>query len=271
MLNKIKCIFADEGIDQTGVISAESFEIINPHLLPAGMRINSCIVFLVPYKTKDKNTDSFGVADFARSMDYHAFFHELYLRIIPKLNDAFCGEYFFGFCDHSPINEKLAAARAGLGIIGRNSLLINQLYGSYVFIGSLLTTLSLPVTETEIKPCTDCRICELNCPADAISVKGIIKEKCLSYISQKKVKTKEEFLLLKSGNIAWGCDICQNVCPLNKGKKLSGLDYFSICRLNSISEELIASLSDEQFSKYAFSWRGKNALLENLRNLKNGL
>jgi epoxyqueuosine reductase QueG len=186
--------------------------VINARLMPDA-EIKSCIVFLVPYRTEYMIRDNYGISLYARSQDYHRFFGELYGRILPFLEALFPGEKFFGFADHSPVNEKLAAAKAGLGRIGRNSLLINEKYGSYVFIGSLLTTLPLPAAVREIKGCDNCGVCADFCPVKAIGGKGIAAEKCLSHISQKKSKNENELALLRKNNIVWGCDICQTDAP----------------------------------------------------------
>lgn len=267
MFEKIKEIFQNEKIEYIGVIPADEMTVINERLLP-DFDIKSCIVFLVPYKTDYEIKDNYGISLYARSQDYHFYFTELYSRIIPRLSELFPNEKFFGFADHSPVNEKLAAAKAGLGCIGRNSLLINEKYGSFVFIGSLLTTLPLPATENEIKGCMNCGNCVRCCPVQAIAEKGIVKEKCLSYLSQKKNKNENELLILRKNNTVWGCDICQIQCPMNKNKALSDIEYFKQNRLNNVSEELINRMPDEVFKKYPFSWRGKNTILQNLKNLQ---
>lgn len=269
MFEKIKTIFLNEKIEYVGVIPASEMTVIHPRLLP-NADIKSCIVFLVPYKTDDMVSDNCGISIYARSMDYHLFFCALYQKILPLLEEMFPNERFFGFADHSPVNEKLAAAKAGLGCIGRNSLLINEKYGSYVFLGSLLTTLSLPAAAKEIETCGNCGICVSCCPVQAICEKGIIAEKCLSYISQKKNKNENDYLLLRKNNTAWGCDICQNRCPMNKNVQTSAIDYFRKNRLDNITEELIKNMPDAVFQKYAFAWRGKSIILQNLRNLQNG-
>jgi epoxyqueuosine reductase len=266
IMNKIKNIFFHEKIEYIGVIPASEMTVINARLMPDA-DIKSCIAFLVPYKTDDTIRDNCGISVYARSLDYHTFFSELYSRIIPQLSMLFPEEIFFGFADHSPVNEKLAAAKAGLGCIGRNSLLINEKYGSFVFIGSILTTLSLPADIHDIEACDNCGLCVSCCPVHAIGERGIIPEKCLSYISQKKNKNENELHLLRKNNTVWGCDICQNRCPMNSKKKMSDIDYFKKNKLDNVTEELISSMPDEVFRKYAFAWRGKNTILQNLRNI----
>lgn len=106
------------------------------------------------------------------------------------------------------------------------------------------------------------------CPSGAIGDSGINPEKCLSAISQKKIKTEEETVLLKKNKTVWGCDLCQNICPMNGNKKLSEFEFFHTNRLNNITEELIQNMPEDVFRTYPFSWRGKQTILENLRLIR---
>ena len=174
------------------------------------------------------------------------------------------GYTFYGFCDHSPINEKLAAAKCGLGVIGRNSLFIDEVYGSFVFLGSILTNSINNTNVSKIKNCLNCGKCATACPNNAINEHGIDRTKCLSAISQKKNKTDDEKELLKTNNIVWGCDICQNVCPHNIYAKISPIPYFETTRIAFIDKYFIEDVSDEEFNKYAFSYKGRKIVLDNI-------
>ena len=267
MIDFIKKVFTNQRINQVGILSAINLTIINPSLLPKDTVINSCIVFLVPYNVHEEVQDSLGVSVYARIRDYHIYFRELFERIIPALEARFPGERFFGYADHSPINEKLAAASAGLGVIGRNSLLINAEYGSYIFIGELLTTLSLLSCPQAIRSCGGCGLCLKTCPTKAIGQKGIIREQCLSHISQKRTVSEEELSLLRKSKIVWGCDFCQSVCPMNKGKNPAIDSYFTNKRLSNITEELITDMPEQVINTYPFAWRGRDVILRNIRNI----
>lgn len=260
MLKYIKEILANEGITRIGMIDIADCDIINERILPDGVK--SAIIFLIPYRSEAPIAND-GFSEYARIYDYHMFSKELYERILNKLSEN-SGYKFFGFCDHSPINEKLAAAKCGLGVIGRNSLLIDDIYGSYIFVGSILTDAKSTETAKEIQLCENCGNCIKACPNSAIIEQGIDRFKCLSGISQKKSKTPEEKELLKKHNIVWGCDICQNVCPHNKNAEISPIPYFKKTRIAKIDKDFILSLSEEDFKKYAFSYKGRKLVLDNI-------
>lgn len=259
MLDKISAILADEGITRVGITAIENCDIINKSLLPEYAR--SVIMMCIPYRTtKEKGTDGF--SEYCRIYDYHGFYRSLFERIVPKIHNLGCR--CTGFSDYSPINEKLAAAKCGLGIIGCNSLLIDKVYGSYIFLGSVITDIECSIPAHDIEFCNDCGKCVRACPNGAVLPHGIDISRCLSGISQKESRTEEENAILKHHGIAWGCDICQEVCPYNKSAKLSEIPYFVKTRLNHISKEFVEGLSDEEFTRYAFSYKGKKLVLDNI-------
>lgn len=259
MFESIKRIFAAEGITRVGVIDINECDIINQRILPPDAR--KVIIFCLPYRSEN-DIECDGFSEYARIYDYHKYSSSLYSRII-ELMVKETGDSFYGFCDHSPINEKLAAAKCGLGVIGRNSLFIDNVYGSFVFLGSVLTNADLNSDVHAIVSCINCGKCVNACPNSAINDNGIDRLKCLSGISQKKNKTDEEKQLLKKHNIAWGCDICQLVCPYND-KELSPIPYFKETRIKNIDARFIESLSDEEFNRYAFSYKGRKIVLDNI-------
>ena len=203
----------------------------------------SVIVFIVPYYTGDYPERN--VSLYAVSKDYHAYFKSLYAEL--PFN-------FKGYADSSPIAEVHIAAAAGLGIIGDNGLLINEKYGSFVFIGEIITDHEFD-TYDEIKPirtCNHCGKCKSACPS---------KVQCLSAITQKRGNlTDDEITLIRNSGIAWGCDICQTVCPHNKNIPLTDIDFFY---------EDIRSVVDEdcEIENRAYEWRGKKCIHRNIKLL----
>lgn len=222
----LKKLLNAEGITEFATVDFERLTVINPRLLNGKPGIKSAAVFLIPYRHAGmKEGGGFNVGLFARCRDYHLYAKGLFERIIPALMAETGGE-IYGYADSSPIDEKGAAATAGLGFIGKNGLLINPVYGSFVFIAELLFTKRL---EEDIRHCDggcgNCTACIDACPAGALKG-GYTRERCLSFISQKKRKTKEDCEVLKANKTVWGCDICQRCCPYNKGAQFSNIAYF---------------------------------------------
>lgn len=261
----MKDIFLNEKITEYGVIPFENDLVINRRLLPT-FDINSIIVFLVPYKSHLEPKDHYGVSSYARVKDYHGYMKCLFERLTPRLEEKY-GLSFCGFSDHSPLNEKLCAAKAGLGVIGKNSLLINKKYGSFVFIGIFVSQLKTDNVAFDIKKCLDCDQCINACPGQAIGDGTILSEKCLSGLSQKKQLTDEEQKTVTDAGLCWGCDVCQDVCPMNKNALFSNLPYFSETFLDNLSPSMIKDMSEDEYNKYAFSWRKKDVLLRNMHFL----
>ncbi len=262
MEKQIQNLLQEEYIDAFGILPLEEVDILRPSLMPEGME--TVIMLAIPYDNGAVYSD--GVSSYAHVSDYHKFFRDLFARMLPRLASVFPGKRFYGFSDHSPISEKSAAAKAGLGVIGKQSLLIHPQYGSYLFLGEIITDLKLPYRVFPIQSCISCGACAEACPTAAINKDGIDAEKCLSALSQKKSLTAEELDVLRSHGIAWGCDHCQACCPYNQFRTVSSVPFFVEHRHGDFSAQEIEEMSEEGFRSFAFSWRGRKRILENLYN-----
>lgn len=263
-MDNIKELLAKEGIDTYGIVDFDKLTVINPRLLPKEEKPLSALILLIPYRRGDVDVkDDLNMGLFARIPDYHGYFRALAVRLAPTLK-SICGGSVYAFADHSPIKEKDAARLCGLGFIGNNSLLVNPVYGSFVFIGCFLFTVHVPelIRHCDLN-CGNCTRCAEACPAGAIKADGISVERCLSALSQKKRKTDAERAELKATKTFWGCDICQNVCPYNAKARLSPIEAFSENVLDNVKPETIRDMDDATFGGYAFSYRGKQTVEEN--------
>ncbi len=259
-------ILNENGISEFAFLPFEDASKANERLWEkCSGKMKTCIITLFPYRTDYTVKDKYVFSAYARTHDYHKRCEQFFNAVIPRLRNELRHE-FEGYADHSPIGEKSAAAMCGLGVIGRNTLLINKKYGSYIFIASILTDMVLESHPSKPTYCIDCGRCMQACPGGAISRDGYEFKKCLSYISQKKTKTEDEWDALRKNNVIWGCDICQDVCPLNTGKALSKDGYFADHVLDNVTEELIAGMQDEIFQEYPFSWRKKEVIMQNFLN-----
>lgn len=170
--------------------------------------------------------------------------------------------------DISPFKEKVLAQEAGLGEIGENNLLLTKDYGSYVFIGEALVKEELSeLKHTKKKICLHCKKCVDACPGKALE-KGFEKENCLSYLTQKNKLTDEETKKLQNSSYFMGCDICQEVCPVNENIPETEIEGFK-GPLLELDYKKIFSLDEETYKKeydnYAFYYKGLEILKRNAR------
>ncbi len=251
---KIKEFLLGEGIEYFSAVKVEKLCVINERIMPENAK--SCVMFFIPYYTgkhEDRNVSLYSV-----SLDYHLYIKELSTKFYGD------GEHYFKFfADTSPINERRAAIDACLGFVGQNGLLFSEKYGSYVFIGTLLTDAEFDEDEYaaggEMKSCKNCGLCKKSCAY----LKGK-RDYCLSELTQRKNVTDEELEIIRSHKLVWGCDVCQEVCPHNKDVEITPIEFFHRNLLERIDADMIENMSKDEFSKRAYAWRGKKTLLRNL-------
>ena len=266
MREQIESIFSGEGIEFFAARDYSELCEINPGLgKRCGVTARSAFIFLVPYYVGEGEN----LSTYSTSLDYHIYIRELTARIISALSELYPEGHFWGFGDHSPIDERHAALTSGLGIAGENGLLINEKYGTYIFIGDIITDLpperifaSLP---KPVLSCEGCGACKSACATGILS--GESRE-CLSAITQKRGELSEgEVALMRKYNTVWGCDLCQRACPHNADPVITPIDFFKKDRISELTTDKINSMSDEQFRERAFAWRGRAVVLRNLAKL----
>ena len=227
--------------------------------LPDGAE--SVVVYLFPYYLGEDVYNNRNVSRYAVPRDYHLVAGGLLERAADALKKEFPDESFVSFTDGSPIPEKTAAALAGLGVIGMNTLLINPEYGSFCFIGEVVTTLEIEPTGRSAGCCEKCGACVRACPAGALQ-NGFEKEKCFSYITQGRALSDGALreAVEKTGTV-WGCDLCQEACPHNAHPALTKIEEFLNSAVPCFSPE-------DDISDRAYSWRGRDVIEKNLTFLK---
>lgn len=302
----IKSIFLDYGIEYCGIAPVkfdnELGKILNDRLeknylsgmeesdikkrLDATLIMNdakSIIVAAFPYYCGE-NEDS-NISMYCRGYDYHIVAKKIMESISEKIVNEFSNleknpmdiktEIFV---DNGPLVDRHLAYISGIGFWGLNGSIITEKYGSYVFIGYIVTNLDIEKDEPLEKTCLKCKRCIKNCPGNALLENySMNAKKCLSYITQKKgILTENEIDIIKKSGSIFGCDVCQNVCPHNKDIEVTNIEELKNNLINKLTLSELENISNREFKRRycdrAFSWRGKGILVRNLEIMegKNG-
>lgn len=223
-------------------------------LLP---EVRSVISFAVPYKKRERIYEKgYGqVARYAFGEDYHIALPKIAKKLVEGLN----GEFKF-YSDAVALLERPLARNAGLGFIGKNTLLIRPGVGSYFLLGEILTDQDIEPTLNIFKGCGACTRCLKSCPTGAIvEPYSIDARKCISYLTIEKggfLSAKERSMI---GEWVFGCDICQEVCPFNHGE---GEEAASV-RLEDLLSIRSNREFDKKFGSTAFNRARRSGLLRN--------
>jgi len=160
------------------------------------------------------------IARYALGRDYHKVLRKRLAKLAARLTDALAPlpHRYRVFTDSAPVLERALAAKAGLGWVGRHSLLLNRDAGSWFFLGEILTDLPLPVDEPDdADQCGACRACVRVCPTDAILPdRTIDARRCIAYLTIENKGVIPEESRSRIGNRVFGCDDCQIHCPWNR-------------------------------------------------------
>ncbi len=253
MKSKIKELMSASGIPDTAVCE---FGFVKDRLLPcrATARLpenpKSIIMAAFPYKVREEAPEN--ISRYAAVKDYHIVCKGLLERAAEICRAEFPHNTFEVFIDNSPIPEVAAGVHAGLGKEGKNGLLIHKKYGSYVFLGEIVTDLELSPDKGGEK-CLDCGRCKAVCPT------MLQKSDCLSSVNQRKGElSREEIAKIKMSGCVWGCDICQENCPENKNAQKTYIDEFIKTYRN-------AYVSGEDTTERAYMWRGIKVIERNIK------
>lgn len=213
------------------------------------------------YKLKGKlSRSSWGI-------DYHKVLKEKIELLINEIKREVDFDYKY-FVDTGPLIDRELARKAGIGYYGKNCSIINDEYGSFIFLGYILTDLELEFSEEVSNKCGDCDLCLRACPTGALEGEySFNPKKCISYLTQTKDNIPIE-LRGKMGIKIYGCDTCQLVCPQNKGiKKANHKEFIPKTTKGYMDLNELLYISNKEFKKkygeMAGSWRGKNILKRN--------
>jgi epoxyqueuosine reductase len=193
------------------------------------------------------------IASYACLPDYHRYLKEKSNELTQFIkSETGCSLKNRFFVDSGPVMEKDFAFQSGLGWIGKNSLFISPIFGSFCLLGCLFVDIELqPDQPNETDLCGECEICIKFCPTNAIAENRTIRaSRCISFLTTNYKGQIPGELCRKIGNNVFGCDICQKVCPLNYRDQKNGFDkekYFW-----PIIDSKIDLLSELFFTEEAF-------------------
>ncbi len=190
------------------------------HILPSARTVVALgTVYNVdrPYSVENTDPRQAALARYAWGDDYHIVIQRRLDALLAWLREM-AGESFEGraYVDTGPVQERVYAQYAGLGWIGKNTCLINPELGSWIFLSEIICNLGLTPDEPTFDRCGTCTLCLASCPTGALVEPGVLDStRCLSYLTienKTSIPAEHRHAL---GEHAYGCDICQDVCPWN--------------------------------------------------------
>lgn len=190
---------------------------LDPTLLVDGAKSVVSLLFNYYPEQTQHHTDAPKISKYAYGKDYHEVIKEKLKEFLHTLKEKIGDVNGRAFVDSAPVLDKAWAKRSGLGWIGKNANLINKQQGSFFFIAELIIDLDLDYDGPIADYCGTCTRCLDACPTEAIVAPYIVDgSKCISYLTiELKENIPTEFKN-KMDNWAFGCDVCQDVCPWNR-------------------------------------------------------
>lgn len=200
------------------------------------------------------HTDDDGpIARYARGRDYHATMRDR-LRVLRRtLRQAFPGVSDYGSVDANPVMEKVWAARAGLGYVGKNACFITPEFGSWVVLATMILDAEVDVYGSGPTPdaCGRCTLCLTSCPTGAFVADRVVDARaCLSYQTIENDGVTPEPLRHAMAGHVFGCDVCQDVCPLN-ATPLRASARFSPREVANATVLELAAMTKDQYDAWA--------------------
>lgn len=201
-------------------------------------------------------------------VDYHTALRERLALLENFITDNFPNARTKSMVDTGELSDRAVAQRAGIGWSGKNTNIITPEFGSYVYLGEIITNIAFAPDQPMEDECGECRLCIDVCPTGAIVEAGQLNaQRCIAFLTQTKGTLPDEFRA-HIGNRIYGCDTCQTVCPKNKRKhNLIHEEFFPDPEIAKPLLEPLLTISNKDFKRIyghvSGSWRGKKPLQRN--------
>ncbi len=269
-MRRLSPIFEEQGIPLWGGVTWQDARTLLPESVATELEKQhptGILVACLPYFTERLPGN---LSQYARGEDYHVVVTRHLQGVSRHMEARWPGHFVHIGVDNSPLPERQLAAAAGLGVLGDNGLLLTKPWGSYVFLGTLVTSAPLEFPgATTVQGCQHCGACAGACPGGALGEAGFHLERCLSHLTQHKgALTPQQETWLRNHPLAWGCDNCQLACPWNSGVPITPIAEFKEHLVCHLTAEELEGLTRRQFmEKYphrAFTWRGPGVIHRNL-------
>ncbi|PFJ00316.1 tRNA epoxyqueuosine(34) reductase QueG [Priestia megaterium] len=246
---------------------------VDPTLVVPKARSIISIALAYPSKLKDapKSTKEDRRGIFCRAswgQDYHTVLRDRLQKLETFIKEKVPAAILQSMVDTGELSDRAVAERAGIGWSGKNCAIITPEFGSYVYLGEMITDIPFPPDKPIEDGCGTCNKCVDACPTGALVTGGQLNsQRCIAFLTQTKGFLAEEFRS-KLGNRLYGCDTCQTVCPENKGK-----DFHFHPEMEPDPELAKPKLKPlltmnnrefkEKFGHVSGSWRGKKPIQRN--------
>jgi len=237
----------------------------------------SLAVNYYPGDDPDRNENTGQISRYALGKDYHFIVKDMLVELLDYIVNLIPGAKGKTAVDTAPVLDKVWAAKAGVGWIGKHSNVLNREFGSYFFLGEILLTEELPPDEPYLDHCGTCTACIDLCPTQAIVEPYVVdSNKCISYRTIEFHGDFPEEWESENKDWVFGCDVCQEVCPWNKFVKVTDINDFKNnngFRFPDVEE--LKDLNEENFNikfkKSAIKRTKLSGLKRNAQNVKNYL
>ncbi len=223
---------------------------VDPTKLVPGAKSVISLSFNYHTTLNQKDSEAPKIASYAYGRDYHKVLKKKLKQMLANLQEKLGNFNARIFVDSAPVLERDWAKRAGVGWVGKHTLLLNPKHGSYFFLAEIICDLDLDVDHPIKDHCGTCTRCIDACPTDAISPEGYVLDgsKCISYATIELKEAIPSYFQDKMENWMFGCDICQQVCPWNRfAKQHNEADFEPKQQTMEMSKQAWEEITEEVF------------------------